>query len=103
MEEASNVTIERMEVADEGSDVIIPCRATQPNVTVSYSQRTFASEDPVAFLNELSTKENARNLYRDITVQYYSSFKNNSLLCNRPIVCIAHNLYCVTSCLHCYI
>lgn len=40
---ALNVSVWRMEI-DEGSDVVIPCKTTQPFVNVSFSYRTLIKE-----------------------------------------------------------
>lgn len=78
--DASNVlAVERMEV-DEETDAIIPCIATRPDVTVSYSHHTFASENLV--------DENEPKLYRNIEV--YNTCSN------------IYILYIYIYCLNCY-
>ena len=50
---------DRVEMAaNKGTDVIIPCKATQPSVNVSVSRRKFSSQFLVAELTVLQEMNN---------------------------------------------
>lgn len=70
---------EKLEV-EEASEVTIPCRATQPDVSVSYSHRTFADGFEEEFhhvpivLKDQQSNSTDKNLHREIRhlkVYYY--------------------------------
>lgn len=97
---------ERMEV-DEASDVTIPCIATQRNVKVSLSHRTFADEDledeflqhvPInTLVLEQSNSTDERLKYRDrnkVQQLYFEKFVQSPIA---KYCCVVHRVSIVAA------